>query len=83
MGDDWMTGLMNQQGNVGQLVHTVIAVVVGFMVLSLGITLVNNFQGNILASPTYAVPFNTLWPLVIAGVLILGVIVSIPMMLNR
>jgi hypothetical protein len=64
-------------------VDAVVSTVVGFIVLSLAITLVNNFQGNLTTSPQNAVPFNSLWPLAVAGVLILAVIMGIATVARR
>lgn len=58
-------------------VDAVVSTVIGFVVLSLAITLVNNFQGNLTTSPQNAIPFNTIWPLAVAGVLILSVIIGL------
>jgi hypothetical protein len=56
------------QGSVG----LVVAAVISFMVLSLGIVLTNNFYNATGQTPA----FNSLWPLVLAGVVIIGVLVA-------
>jgi hypothetical protein len=70
-----LLSIKNQRGE--SPVGTIISIVIGFMVLSLGMTLISNFQGNIVANPQNAVPMNSLWPLVVAGVLIMMAMIGI------
>jgi hypothetical protein len=56
----------------GGVVQLVVAAMVAFVVLSLGIVLTNNFY--IATGQTPA--FNSLWPLALAAVIIIGVLIA-------
>ncbi len=69
--------LNDSRGQMQQTIQAAVGVIVVFVTLSLGMTLVSNFQGNITTSPQNAVPLNNLWPLAVGGVTILVLVVSL------
>jgi hypothetical protein len=64
--------MSSNKGGQMNLVGLVIGAIVAFIVLSLGITLTNNFYIATGQTPQ----FNSLWPLAIAAVIIIVVIVA-------
>jgi len=68
--------MMDVKGQT-QIIGQAIGIIVIFVALSLGMALVDNFQGNTEANPANAVPFNDIWPLAVAGIAILSLIIGL------
>lgn len=66
--------LKNSRGQLNNVLSATVGIIVVFVALSLGMTLVSNFQGNLAAHPENAVPLNSIWPLAVAGVAIIGLL---------
>jgi len=63
---------MNSKGQA--ILNIAIAVIATFVMISIGMAIIANVQGNT-AVTGISVPFNTLWPLVVAGAAIITAIV--------
>jgi hypothetical protein len=72
----------DSHGQMNQVLGAAIGVIAVFAALSLGMALVNNFEGNTTVTPGTAVPLKNIGFLAVAGVTILVLLVSLLKMLS-